>query len=155
MVLTMESLTALGLAANIVQFVDFSTRLLAEASEVYHAATGLPKEHVELQDVADNLNSMVERLVIPTNRGPSSSAQAEISKIALSAMEVAGDLIRTVEKLKVSDGSKNKWRSFRQALSTLWIKDKIESSQKRLGAIRDQLSSQVLAYVRYAFGRIA
>jgi hypothetical protein len=149
----MESLTAIGLAANIVQFVDFSTRLLAEPSEVYHAATGLPKEHVELQDVAENLNSMVERLVTPTNPGPSSSTQAEISRIALSAMEVADDLIRTVEKLKVSDSSKNKWRSFRQALSTLWNKDKIESSQKRLDAFRDQLSIQILAYVRYAFGR--
>jgi hypothetical protein len=151
----MESLTTLGLAANIVQFVDYSTRLLAEASEVYHSATGLSKEYVELRDVADNLKDLVERLVAPTNPGPTSSAQAEISKIALSAKTVAKDLISTIETLKVSDGSKKGWRSFRQALSTLWNKEKIVGLQKRLDAFRDQLSIQILAHVRYAVDRTA
>jgi hypothetical protein len=151
----MESLTTLGLAANIVQFVDYSTRLLAEASEVYHSATGLSKEYVELRDVADNLKDLVERLVAPTNPGPTSSAQAEISKIALSAKTVAKDLISTIETLKVNDGSKKGWRSFRQALSTLWNKEKIVGLQKRLDAFRDQLSIQILAHVRYAVDRTA
>ncbi|KAF2786878.1 hypothetical protein K505DRAFT_258941 [Melanomma pulvis-pyrius CBS 109.77] len=134
----MESLTALGLAANIIQFVEFSARLLSEASEVYHSTTGLSKDQVELQDVAESLKNMTESLL-------------EINKIALSAKVVAEDLITAVQRLKVTEGSKKRWRSFRQALSTLWNKDKIENLQKRLDALRSQLSVQILAHVRYSY----
>ena len=156
----MECLTAVGLAANIIQFVEFSSRLLSEANEVYHSATGLSQEHVELQEVAEDLKKMVDLLVAPhegdiSQRGSSHfhPARMEINKIALAAKAVAEDLIAVTQRLKVADGSKKVWRSFRQALSTLWNKDKIEGLQRRLKALRNQLSVHILAYVRYDSSR--
>ncbi|KAF2183956.1 hypothetical protein K469DRAFT_634657 [Zopfia rhizophila CBS 207.26] len=149
----MELLTAIGLAANIVQFVEFGARLLSEANEVYHSTTGLTNEHVELQDIAENLKQMVNRLNTPyhdLSRKSLSSfhpAGVEINGIASSAKTVADDLIAVIQKLKVNDASKRGWRSFRQALSTLWNKDKIENLQKRLDALRNQLSAHTIIYI--------
>jgi hypothetical protein len=42
--LDMDPLSTLSLASNIVQFVDFSCRLISETRKVYNSATGLPDD---------------------------------------------------------------------------------------------------------------
>ncbi|KAF2250664.1 hypothetical protein BU26DRAFT_517483 [Trematosphaeria pertusa] len=95
----MDGLTAVGLAANIIQFLDFCATLLSEASEVYHSASGLSQEYVELQDVARDLSLLVDGLITPkTNAGPRVSYQGlgpgpDMLSIAHSAKAVATELI--------------------------------------------------------------
>ncbi|KAF2121231.1 hypothetical protein BDV96DRAFT_537854 [Lophiotrema nucula] len=146
----MECLTALGLAANIIQFVEFGTRLLSEANEVYYSATGMTKENVETQEVADDLRKLADCLVIvqsDPSQGHALVASSEINRIAMLAKEVAAELIQLLDKVAIQEGSNKRWRSFRQALLNLRFKDKIDVLQKRLNTLRDQLSAHTLAYI--------
>jgi hypothetical protein len=51
----LDPLTALSLAGNIVQFVDFSTKLLAKGHELYKSADGTSVGYSELEAIAKDL----------------------------------------------------------------------------------------------------
>lgn len=51
----MDPLTALGLASNIVQFVDFASKLISQSHEIYQSADGALEDNVALEHVAKNL----------------------------------------------------------------------------------------------------
>lgn len=57
----MDPLTALSLAGNIIQFVDFGGRLLGGAGEIYHSAEGSLKVHDELELVATDEGEVEDR----------------------------------------------------------------------------------------------
>ena len=145
----MDSFTAIGLAANVIQLVDFGARLLSGAHEIYHSTTGQLVEHVELLDIAESLSRLSEN-ILPALLDPQSryTDEKEIRSIAVAAKAVADELVAVIQNLKLTDGPKRKWRSFRQALATLWNKDKIENLQSRLERLRSQLSTQILAHIR-------
>jgi hypothetical protein len=100
---------------------------------------------IELHDVADSLSRMCDAL--PTSQ--LSPADNEIGRIGVSTKAVATELIAAIERLKVAHGPHKRWRSLRQALATMWNRDKIESLHERLTNLRTQLSTQMLGHIRY------
>ncbi|KAK3985883.1 hypothetical protein QBC44DRAFT_403817 [Cladorrhinum sp. PSN332] len=60
----MEPLTALGLAAAVVQFADFGVRLLSGTVRVYHSTTGQKSEHVVLATISWDLNELAKSIEI-------------------------------------------------------------------------------------------
>jgi hypothetical protein len=58
----MESLIALGLASNIIQIVDFSSRIISRGRELYDSADGRIEEHVVLDNAARNLSELYNDL---------------------------------------------------------------------------------------------
>jgi hypothetical protein len=146
----MEPLSAFGLAVNIIQVVDFSATLLREAYELHQSSTGQTAEHAELKQIAESLSQMCHALSVPSHRQRGLGvAGAEILTVAASAKAVAEDLIAVIERLRVKDGGSRHWRTFRQALATLWKKSKIERYEKRLVAMRGQLQAHLVAEVAY------
>lgn len=145
----MDGLTAISLAANILQFLEFSTRLLSDASEVYHSASGgLTREYVDVRDVAVDLKKVVDELG-PTAANSNAGGSLAVSGIAQAARAVAEELIEITSKIAGDgkSGKKTRWRSFRQALASLWSREKIEGLVKRLESLRGQLCTQMLAHV--------
>ncbi|KAF2183957.1 hypothetical protein K469DRAFT_751327 [Zopfia rhizophila CBS 207.26] len=146
----MEPLTIFGLAVNIIQVVDFSTRLLREAHELHHSSTGQTAEHVELHQISASLSQMCDSLAYTQSdqRSRLTLVEHQITENAASAKAVAEDLIAVVKKLKINDESKRRrWRDFRQALATLWNKDEIDRLQKRLGELRNSLSANMITHI--------
>ena len=71
----LEALTALGLASNIIQFVDFSTKLCARIKEIYASSSGLPKE---LENQAGQLSSLLGTLKELSQQPRSSTLTYEV-----------------------------------------------------------------------------
>ncbi|OQV08118.1 hypothetical protein CLAIMM_12437 isoform 2 [Cladophialophora immunda] len=152
----LDPLSAIGLAANIVQFIDFGRELISDAKEIYHSANGATAENVELQGVAENLARLSSTLMKPLDptQGAISEAEAEIVKIAASSSSIADELLATIKNLKIGEGPYKKWRSFRQALNTIWKKDKIARLQRRLEDARSNLSIHVLSFISVRQGQV-
>src|ERR1700712_4231211 len=55
-------LSALGLAANILQFLEFTTKLIVGTCEVFSSADGTTLEHAHLSLVQAHIASLSERL---------------------------------------------------------------------------------------------
>jgi hypothetical protein len=148
----MEPFTALGLAGNVIQFVDFGMRLLSETHEIYQSSSGSPTGIIEIESIFQDLSNLGAKLKIssisPSKPSGISPEEQALVELAGSCKRLADDLLATIKDLKVNDGPNRKWRSFRQGLITLWKKDKIDAVQKRLDNFRKQLSLQLLAILR-------
>jgi hypothetical protein len=60
--MVLDPLTAIGLAGNIVQFIDFSLTIVSKASEIRQSADGVPRENHDLEIVTKNLVAITARL---------------------------------------------------------------------------------------------
>jgi len=57
-----ESLAALGVAANILAFVDFGLKFASKAAEVYNSTHGMPGEVTDLDLVTKDLKATTAEL---------------------------------------------------------------------------------------------
>jgi hypothetical protein len=79
---------------------------------------------------------------------PSTAQEQALKDLCIGCDEVAPELIGGLEKLKVQ-GKKTKWKSMRQALKSVWSKDRIKAISNRLSNFRDQLNLSVLVSLRW------
>ncbi|KAI0182255.1 hypothetical protein EV127DRAFT_476064 [Xylaria flabelliformis] len=149
--MVLEALSAIGLAANIIQFIDYTYRILSESQEIFHSASGISAQHADIEAIAVSLSELSSTLV-PPSTPPSIKLppdEAEIRRLATLSRDTAQDLISCIQNLQRCGGRRRRWASIRQALEGLWNKDKIDQLVKRLNDMRSQLSTHILAHIRY------
>jgi len=148
----MDPISILGLAANILQFIDYGTQLLSGTQEIYKSATGTSSENIEIEEISGRLSVFSDELSIDAvsrcHTGPYVARDRAVAKFASRCKEVSDELLGIVKELRLVDGPNRKWRSFRKALKTMWKKEKIQSLQTRLDVVRQQLTLELLASVR-------
>ena len=72
----MEALAAFGLAASVLQVVDFSTKVLSSANEI--AKNGSTNRNAELTTITEHLRSLNDSLL--QSCGPELGAEGPLSK---------------------------------------------------------------------------
>ena len=131
----LDPIAALGLAANIVQFVDFSWKLINDAKDLYESNNGASADNDVLQSVTNDIMLLDNKLTAPTAPG---AIPDSIRTLASQCKDVARELLRVLDKLKV-DGPHKKWKSFVQALRSVWKKKQIQSLVERLERLRSEM----------------
>lgn len=151
----MDPISAFGLAASVVQLIDFTETLLSGTYEIYRSATttGDTKINFNLMTVTTSLKTLNDDLQLSLRQVTSDSKtlskhEVEIGKICEECSKVAEQLISKLEKLKVQK-QHDLWESFRKALQTVWSKRELESLEKRLETFRMQISLQINTSLRY------
>jgi hypothetical protein len=149
----LDPLTALSVAGNIVQFLDFSTKLIAKGHELYNSAGGASVGNAELEAIAKDLQDLNGRLQAPR---PSENVKAVLSDsdLALRTLSqqcsgVAAELTDALNKLKVHGTANRRWKSVRQALKGLMRKEELDAIVKRLQFFRGELNFHILVAMRY------
>jgi hypothetical protein len=142
----LDPLTAIGLASAIVQFVDFSSKLVSETKELYHST-----QNEELQAVTQDLRELCTKL--SSAQGRAASVEPSTDELALlelsgSCKAVADELVAVLEKLRVKSVHE-KWGSFKIALKGAMKKEKIESIRARLDRIQSQLQIRLTGILRW------
>jgi hypothetical protein len=148
----LDPFSALSLASNVVQFVDFASKLMSESRNIYMA--GFSVKTIELETVTKDLRVINGRLtdlflsnVVEGERPSDSEAQQGLQALTTRCREVADELLAILGELQ-SGSAPSRWRSFVQALKTVRKHDYIEHLQKRLGEIRSQLGVHILTQLR-------
>jgi hypothetical protein len=140
----MEPLVAIGLVGNIVQFVDFSSKLVSKTVEGYRSADGAFVDNANLETATNGLVALIES--INSNATPRSVKPALIS-LCSSCNDVAKELLGALAKLKVQAG-KSKWKSLRKALRSVWSKGEILGIERRLSSFRDEINLHIVVELR-------
>lgn len=127
----MDPTTAMGCAANVIQFVDFGRKLVSGSLEIYGSADGISAEHISIGDISKSLSELIvplrarrdtrlgnERNVSNRNRLKEkvSVAEKKLNGICEDCDTVAQQLQQELEKLRLRGGHR-KCGSFKQALS--------------------------------------
>jgi hypothetical protein len=147
-----DPLTAVGLAGSIIQFVDFSSRLVSKSQAIHRSANGelVENEHLE-QTTTDLL-----RLQATLQQGLHSRLSAkELTKdeqalhdLSKTCVEVGTKLLSKLQKLKAG-GERRKWKSFRQALKSIWSKEEVDALSWRLKGLREEMDTRMIVHLRY------
>jgi hypothetical protein len=113
----MDPLTALGLASNIVQFVDFTSKLISTTQNLYVSSSGAKDEHLELEILARNIQDLAEHAKSRLGgvSGPAILSKEDGTLLDLSdqCIEVSNQLLSLLESVKVK-GQHRGWDSFHQ-----------------------------------------
>ena len=135
----LKSLAALGLASNIIQFVEFGYKLFSESRALYKASDKRVEESVELEIIFKALKRLSDDLgAIPSSTTP--QPQAELLPLAKRCQTIADELLVALNELQVK-GAKGKWQCFRSALKRIWKSQEIEDMARRLDSICGHLTN--------------
>jgi hypothetical protein len=159
--MVLDPVSALGIAGNVLQFVDFASKVVSKGTQYYKSLDGALVENTELSAVADNLSKLSRRLetsmpleasMLGIRRHGESDPQYSPAEQGLweankECYRISVELVETLDKLKISD-SHRKWQSFWQALRSSWSEEHIETLSKRLTQAREQLMTHLLVHIR-------
>ena len=144
--MVLEALAAVGLAGNIIQFIDFSCNLLAEAHEIHGSRTGSSDKNLELETVAARLKHLAANLSSSTpNQGLVVGQQ--LRNLADEATAITDELLDTIEDVKLK-GSNSSFRSFAHVLQHVGKNKKIGRLAGKLARMQGQLNTHLLVMMR-------
>ena len=147
----MEALSALSLASNIVQFLEFGLRVVSKGNKIYRSVDGILEENLDLEVVTRDLLDMQSKLkctLLASNHTQLASNDAKSFNTLSEAC--AGLADRLLEKLNMvkAQGRFRRWKSLRQALKIVWSKQDIENFKNTLQSFRSEMQIHLLVSLR-------
>lgn len=153
----MEALSALALAGNTVQFIDFASKLCGTSIEIYRNAHGASASRAQsesllksfiatIDDVTSNLGRYCLALSA-TSEQANSKGETQISYITSDCRVMAQDLLQRYNKLKLA-GKPGKWQSFTTGVKCMWKKHELDELEARLERNRNELEWHILLSLR-------
>ena len=143
----MEPLTALGLASNVIQFVDFTSKLISTAHTLYVSADGTTAENAELEAVTKHIRALADNAcppsLAPNNTSPQTESPDALHDLAKQCRDVADELLLLLASFSVQ-GRPSTWKSIRAALRTARHAAKMDAILARLDRISSQMRSHLL-----------
>ena len=137
----MEPLTALGVASNVAQFVDFTWKLVTEVRTIHRSATGTSDDVLLLDSILADIEELNGRFEhAPCHTG-------NLAKLVAQCQKVASELGTVIRTLK-ADKKNSTWSSFRTALNQVLRKGQLESMTGKLGKIQSQIAQHMLFDLR-------
>jgi hypothetical protein len=162
--MVLDPITALGIASNGLQFVDFACRLVSNSLDLYRNSNLV--HHVHLREQAKQLQEFITQLesdipqisdgssasyVIRNQHGISEDQDGRFRALLEGALQntkqCARELLDTISKLTPT-GPHAKWQSFRHALSSIMGERGLEEAAQRLWDARQHLILFLVLYTR-------
>jgi len=139
----MEALAAISLIGNVVQFVDFSSKLVSGSVQLYRSAQGALEDNIDTETATKHLLLLNHGL----QDSATSAGDGPLKSLCGSCHAVATELLEALAKLKVQ-GKKQKLKSIKMALQNLWSKEHIARLEGRLAKIREELNLHITVSLR-------
>lgn len=153
----MEPLAALGMAAAIAQFTDFTAKLVCTSSEIFRDASGASANNMALEAVYSKLQEHAESLgnaaaaANPRQSSPARAhADARLSELSAQCKNDCDALLETLDHFKVKPGGKKRlWKSMKAGLGSVWKRGKISELDERLQRSQRLMTLYVVNLVKY------
>ena len=142
----MDPLATIGLAGNIVQFLDLGRRLVSVAVELYNASDGTTASNRVLDETSTDLHHLCRGLEQGANKFQGhfrTESEAALLPLVKSCSALGEELNGVLEELKVKGRNKG-WKSARKTLKTAWKAKDIGRYEKKLDLYRSQIATRLL-----------
>jgi len=141
----MDPLSALSLAATLVQLVDFTSKIVSKGYHIYKAADSALPENATLEYIVTDLQNLNARLMHHDRLSCATKDEQALEDLSTSCTMIANEVVSRLNKLKVAGDIKyRKWKSVRQALKSVWNKEELDAMATKLSEYRNQLEFHVL-----------
>jgi len=151
----MDPLTAVGLGANVIQFLEFVTKLVSVGREIGESTHGATVENADLEAVTRSIVWLNGRVVESKSqwqeksrsRSAATSPAQGMAFLVSACDDVATQLLEVLDKLKA--GNKHRaWKGIVQAFKTIWTKGQIDSLRNRLDQYRAAIQTTLILLLR-------
>lgn len=137
----MDPFTAIGLASSIVQFVDFSTKLIHGAREIYDSASSDTLENRSLEAVVGEMKRLSSKLLSPGKTHQTEEEKA-LRRLAAECNILSNQILHLLQKIKPKDANSMRQSTW-AALKNKWHEGEKLELEKRLENCRSQLELQL------------
>ena len=151
----LDPLTALGLAGNLIQVIQFSYDIVSEGNKIYNDSGSVLSQNKTAEEVATDLSELTQSLKakqeewrVAHGRLPLEPDETRLRNLCDRCVEVAYELQIQLNKLKAKDGPGKRLKSYKQALISVWRKGDIEEIAARLKRYQEELDTRVLLSLR-------
>ena len=141
----MDPLSALSLAATVIQFVDFAHKLVSGSREIYKSATGLTDQNSILEIIADDVSERCDQ--IPDDFG-NSNAGLRLQKLAAKSRDLAASILRVLDELKTDKDKPSKWQSFVHLLRSVHRAPQLQMLADQVKKLQAQVNSNLIYILR-------
>lgn len=146
----MDPMSALGLAANIVAFVDFGLKVVKSATEVYRPAEGTTEDVQDTAIITNNLQSLMNRLRTPAIPVSTPEDFEKLVILAKNCSKICSELQDLIQSVSTSRAG-SKAESLRIAWKTVLKKGKLQALETRLEKYRSQVLNHIVVLIRHVF----
>jgi hypothetical protein len=142
-----DPISALGAAAAVIQFLDFTARTITTTVK-FLSPEG---ERSSAQDDLETTTASITRL---NNRILESSSkiqddEGDIKNLCASCDQIAKELLGSLSNRKPKEPGRN--AAFRAALKATWTEGYVKSLKERVDSYRQQISLSVLVHIRQGY----
>ena len=146
----MTTLAAIGLASNVLQFIQLGTKLAMEARELYKSASGSTASNARLEADTELLKALITHMKTPVPSAASATkAEQQLLDCAKSCDEVADELLSLLQASKVKRAKSSRLQALRRAMYNEFTHDQATQLHKRLQELQAGTVLRLLAVLRY------
>lgn len=142
----MLPLDALGLAANVAQFLDFSIAVVSTTIEL--RKNGAPEGYAAIGSISRDMVMLVRRLQDGLPRGVLTEDEQALDVLCRKCIKVSQQLQAILKSLELNGNASNWRHSVKKAFKALRGKKKLDNIKKQLESYMDQLDRRVLVNLR-------
>lgn len=143
----MDPLTAIGLASNILSFIDIGIKVVSGAIEIYESPSGDSSGNRSTKTVVTEMRHFASKLQPPDDSQLTGDEKA-LCTLARECDDLAKQIIALAEKAKPR-GRKSKSASLLAAVRTKWYESDSRKLEERLDHCRAQLGLQLNHLTRW------
>ncbi|KAI0860805.1 hypothetical protein F4860DRAFT_477778 [Xylaria cubensis] len=154
----MESLAALGLAAAVVQFVDFAKNLLLDTRDIYRSEKGALEDNLRLEQICEVLKRLSGELVteqdhlVPSRESAYHLVSTEdalgLKNLASSCKADCDELLSIMRNLSVDTGANRRWNSIKASVKNFQRKGQIKGLEDRIAKAQNLMTLHVQSVIR-------
>jgi len=156
--MVLDPFSALSLAGNIVQFVDFGLKIVKDSNAILHNAKGISPFIDETQSNIWRLQEysrfLYSRLALDPSGTPESWEEKELRSISQDCAKAADELLLVLGKVSTS-GASSKWQALHQATRAAMKRRDIDALATKLDSYRSQISLYIVGILKYKQSLIA
>ncbi|KAM7186500.1 hypothetical protein V8F20_011376 [Naviculisporaceae sp. PSN 640] len=145
----MDAVAALSVAAAAIQFVDWSRKIVCKSRELYRSTNGVLEENLGSQTATIRLKELSTAVSNELSQNSwRLGTGSRLHQICAECATICDELLARLHRLEVPNGITHRgWKSFRQALKSVWSKGEIDEMAKRLGSLRSEIGTEMLLAV--------
>lgn len=146
----MDPITCLSVASNVAQFIDFSFKIYSGTRQLYE--DGQLELHGQtakaIKDLSSFSTAMAPSIRAAEEKRSLTQNEMELETICQDCSRLANEMVERLKKFEVTR-KQNIVKSVGQVLMSMWSKDELEATEKKLARYRDMINSRLLGSLRY------
>lgn len=151
----MDPLTAVSLAAAIVQFTDYGVRLLSDGVETYKSVSGMTSEVVELTTIAEDLEQLSRSIQEKSAQlsdpilKPMRESEQNLLRLCGVCQKLSTELATAVSRLRTHSTERLELavESFGVAVRKFWSRERIMNLRNQISDVRQQMMMAMMVFL--------